>query len=51
MHNSVLYYLPVKGLISHLWPDMLSTNQIALLFDNQYFLKESIHTSILFAWI
>ena len=30
-----------KNLLLQLWPEMLSANQIAVLFDHQYLLKES----------
>ena len=36
--------MPEKNLIVQLWPAMLSTNQIAVFLDHQYFWKESIFT-------
>ena len=38
-----------KNLVLQLWAKMLSTNQVAVLFDHQYLRKESIDTFDFFA--
>ena len=39
-----------KNVVLHLWPKMLSANQIAVFFDDQYLWKESSDIIVFFAW-